>query len=337
MRYEPLEARLFSRCGHDRFSKKMARSIARPNSGLYRTPNEDLPLGDLGGEVEAVVQSGADLKSQETLAHSSAPRLSVIIPVWNEEACILPLLHEVQAAIEDIDGGAEMIVVDDGSTDATPKILRRTLETMPRLRVLTITANTGQSAAFEVGFQRARGEILVTLDGDGQNNPADIPMLLDALAGFDAAFGVRAERADGWSRKFAQRIANLVRNSILGSSYRDVGCSLKAFRRHSVERLPWFEGMHRFLPYLVEMRGGRGVEVEVSHRARQHGQSKYRTFGRGWTTFWDLFMVRRMIRKSHTIQVFEERSTVIDATELRRNFPNHNTDKQPPQRLLEIR
>jgi len=272
-----------------------------------------------------------------TIAQPPALRLSVIIPVWNEEECLLPLLHEVQEAIEHLDGGAEILVVDDGSTDATPKILRRQLETMPRLRVLTIAANTGQSAAFEVGFQRARGEILVTLDGDGQNNPADIPKLLDALGGFDAAFGVRAQRADGWSRKIAQRLANLVRNSILRSSYRDVGCSLKAFRRRSVERLPWFQGMHRFLPYLVEMRGGRGVEVEVSHRARQHGESKYRTFGRGWTAFWDLCMVRRMLRRSHTFQVSEERSTAIDATSHRGRPFNHTAKKQSSQHLMGMR
>ena len=178
------------------------------------------------------------------------------------------------------------------------EILRRAAETIAPLRVLTLHPNSGQSAAFEAGFRAARGDVLVTLDGDGQNDPADIPTVLAALEGEVAVFGVRARRADPAVRKLAQRVANGVRNFVLGSHYQDVGCSLKAFRREVIADVTLYNGLHRFFPYLVEMHSRRGVEIDVSHRARKRGVSKYRAFGRGWPAFWDLLMVRRMMRRA---------------------------------------
>ena len=241
--------------------------------------------------------------NRQSEVRDPAPAVSVVIPVYNEQESIEPLLDEllpVLDALEPALGGTphEVIVVDDGSTDSTPQILRRRAETTPCLRILTLVPNSGQSAAFEAGFRAARGDVFVTLDGDGQNDPADIPQVLAALAGQVAVFGVRAHRADPKVRKIAQRIANGVRNLALGSTYQDVGCSLKAFRREVIADVTLYNGLHRFFPYLVEMRGRRGVEIDVSHRARERGTSKYRAFGRGWPAFWDLLMVRRMMQRA---------------------------------------
>jgi glycosyltransferase involved in cell wall biosynthesis len=231
----------------------------------------------------------------------------VVIPVHDEEEAIGPVLDELFPVLEGLGGGHEVIVVDDGSTDGTLALLRARRETDPALRVLSLRPRSGQSAAFEAGFRHARGSILVTLDGDGQNVPADIPRVVEALAGNDAVFGVRAERSDPPVRKLAQRVANLVRNRVLGSSYRDVGCSLKAFRRDIIAGATLYNGLHRFFPYLVEMRGGRGVEIEVSHRPRVRGRSKYSALGRWRETSADLWMVRRMMRRSLRYEAIEVR------------------------------
>ncbi len=233
------------------------------------------------------------------------PHLSIIIPILDEEESIDPLLDELIPVLATIDGGYEVIVVDDGSTDSTPARLRHRLEVTPHLRVLTLTPHSGQTAAFEAGFRAGRGALFVTLDGDGQNDPADIPRLLAALEGMDAVFGVRAHRSDPGVRRFAKRVADLVRNLVLRSQYRDVGCSLKVFRRDIIAGVTLYNGLHRFFPYLVEMRGGRAVEIEVSHRPRRKGRSKVRPLARGWPAFWDLFMVRRMRRRSLRYDVTE--------------------------------
>ena len=241
----------------------------------------------------------------------SAPAVSVVIPVFNEEESIDPLLDELFPIVEALPRASsgtphEVIVVDDGSTDRTAQILRRRAEISPLLRILTLQPNSGQSAAFEAGFRAAAGNVFVTLDGDGQNDPADIPKVLACLVGEVAVFGVRARRADPKIRKVAQRIANGVRNFVLGSTYRDVGCSLKAFRREVIVDRSLYNGLHRFFPYLVEMRGRRGVEIDVSHRPRERGTSKYRAFGRGWPAFWDLWMVRRMMQRALRYSVVEQ-------------------------------
>lgn len=238
---------------------------------------------------------------------TSLPRISVVIPVFDEAEAIGPVLDELFPVLETLGGGHEVIVVDDGSTDGTLEILCERTAASPTLRVLSLRPHSGQSAAFEAGFRRARGSILVTLDGDGQNVPADIPRVIDALAGHDAVFGVRAERSDPPVRKLAQRVANLVRNSVLGSPYRDVGCSLKAFRREIIAGVTLYAGLHRFFPYLVEMRGGSGIEIEVAHRRRERGRSKYSPLGRWRETFADLWMVRRMMRRSLRYDVMEAR------------------------------
>ncbi|MBT5737622.1 MAG: glycosyltransferase family 2 protein [Planctomycetes bacterium] len=242
---------------------------------------------------------------------SPDPLISVVIPAYNEEEALGPLLEEVFASLselsgsQELSGGQEVIVVNDGSTDGTEALLRRYKETQPTLRILNLIPNSGQSAAFEAGFRAARGELIITMDADGQNDPADMGLLIEASPGLDAVLGVRADRQDPWIRKFAQRIANSVRNTLLGTRFQDVGCSLKLFRREIIQDLTLYNGLHRFFPYLVEMRGGRTVEVNVSHRARQLGTSKYSPLGRGIPAFLDLMMVRRMKKRALRYHVDE--------------------------------
>ena len=232
------------------------------------------------------------------MTQHNQPELSVVIPAYNEEQAIGPLLDELFSTLNTMQISHEVIVVDDGSTDHTGTLLHRRRETTPHLRVLTLVPRSGQSAAFEAGFQIARGNLIVTMDGDGQNDPADIPQLVDTIPGHDAVLGVRARRKDPGIRKLAQKVANTVRNTLLGSRFRDVGCSLKVFRREIIQDLTLYDGLHRFFPYLVEMRGGKTVEVEVGHRPRLLGKSKYSPLGRGIPAFLDLLMVKRMKKRA---------------------------------------
>ncbi|HEX9732429.1 MAG TPA: glycosyltransferase family 2 protein [Thermoanaerobaculia bacterium] len=206
-----------------------------------------------------------------------APEISLVIPVYDEAESLPILAAEIAEALAGRDH--EVIFVDDGSRDGSLEVLRRLRREDRRRRVLHLERNSGQSAAFDAGFRAARAPIVVTLDADLQNDPADIPRLVAALAGCDMVSGVRVERRDRWSRRVASRIANRVRNAVVHDSVTDVGCSLKAYRAAVVRRLKMFDGLHRFLPALVEMQGGRVEEIPVRHRPRLHGASKY-TIGR---------------------------------------------------------
>jgi len=211
----------------------------------------------------------------------SPPRISVVVPVFDEEPNLAPLVAEIGAALAGFD--YELLVVDDGSRDATATTLARLATQEPRLRPLRHDRNYGQSAALATGFAAARGELLVTLDGDLQNDPADAPLLLAELdRGFDVVSGVRRRRQDSWVRKVSSRIANGVRRRVLDDGITDVGCSLKAYRTRVVKRLPPFAGMHRFLPALARMEGARITELPVAHRPRRFGKSKYNISNRLW-------------------------------------------------------
>jgi glycosyltransferase involved in cell wall biosynthesis len=197
--------------------------------------------------------------------------LSVVIPLFNEEENVAPLQVEVAAALHGID--YELILVDDGSSDATvSKIVPG-----ERVRVLKFAKNTGQSAAMFAGIMAARGEVIALLDGDLQNDPADVPRLMESIqkGEADLVCGYRANRRDSGFKKIQSRIANAVRSRFTGDGVRDTGCTLKAMRRECREALVPFRGMHRFIPALIKAAGYRVVEVPVHHRARQHGESKY--------------------------------------------------------------
>lgn len=231
-------------------------------------------------------------------APAGAPAVSIVVPVYNEAGNLGILLDEIAAALA---GTAfEVVAVDDGSTDGSVAELVGLRARHPSLRVVRLARNAGQSAAFAAGFQAARGAVLVTMDADLQNDPADVPALLEALArsGVEAAVGWRKDRQDSAWKKVQSRIANGVRNRLNHETIRDTGCSLKAFRREAVAEIPWFTGMHRFLPTLVKMRGGRVVEVPVRHRPRRFGATKYGMWNRVFRALADALAVRWMQRRA---------------------------------------
>lgn len=227
----------------------------------------------------------------------TAPEISLVIPVYNEEENLPVLAGEIQRAMQAVGRPYETIYVDDGSTDGSPAVLAGLARQDPTVRILRQRRNHGQSAALDAGFRFARGGVVITLDADLQNDPADIPKLLALLDRYDVVAGVRAHRQDTWVRKVSSRIANGVRNRVTHESITDVGCTLKAFRTEYLRRIPMFTGMHRFLPTLLRMEGARVTEIPVHHRPRLHGQAKYGIGNRLWRALADLFAVRWMQKR----------------------------------------
>ena len=239
------------------------------------------------------------------MVERTGPWLSVVVPFYNEEDNVEPLHREVDAAVADVPGGVEFVYVDDGSRDGTRERLLGLAKRDPRIRVLRLEPNSGQSAAFEAGFQAARGEVTVTLDGDLQNDPADIPRLLAALDRADVVNGVRQNRRDGFVRKLSSRIGNGFRNFVTRESVTDVGCSLRAMRTVYAKRVKLFRGMHRFLPTLLRLEGATVTEIPVHHRPRRHGSSKYGIGNRAFVGFVDVLAVRWMQARARRCQVRE--------------------------------
>ena len=229
-----------------------------------------------------------------------------MVPAYNERENLAPLLAEIAAALSG--RRYEVIVVDDGSTDGTLEALKTLRRQHPQLRIIAFERNAGQTAAFAAGFRAAAAPIVVTLDADLQNDPADIPKLVETLqrTGVTAVAGYRANRRDTSWKRLQSRIANGVRNRLNGEVIRDTGCSLKAFRTDAVRDLPLFSGMHRFLPTLIKMQGGSVSEVPVGHRPRQHGVTKYGMWNRVWRSLVDAFAVRWMQRRALRYRVREE-------------------------------
>ncbi|MFG0320058.1 MAG: glycosyltransferase family 2 protein [Planctomycetota bacterium JB042] len=208
-------------------------------------------------------------------ADGAAPRVSVVVPVYDEEGAVAALAREIHAVLAGERIPHEIVFVDDASRDRTVAVLEETSADVPTLVVARHERNCGQSAAVATGFRRARGDVVVTLDGDGQNDPADIPRLLAALAGADAATGVRTKRHDSFVRRASSRIANGFRNAVTGDRVVDAGCGIRAVDRRALREVPVFNGMHRFLPTLLRAEGFTVAEIPVSHRPRTTGRSKY--------------------------------------------------------------
>ncbi|HTX51625.1 MAG TPA: glycosyltransferase family 2 protein [Caulobacteraceae bacterium] len=218
------------------------------------------------------------------------PEISVVVPVFDEEGAAPELAREIAAAFA---GRAyELIFVDDASRDGTRAALSALAREIPALRLVTHARNAGQSRAVRSGVLAARGDIVVTLDGDGQNDPADAPRLADRLAASPANLalvgGVRVKRRDTLAKRYASRIANGVRRSLLKDDAADTGCGLKAFRREAYLRLPYFDHQHRFLPALMRREGYESAFEPVGHRPRRAGRSKYTNLGRLWASVSDL-------------------------------------------------
>ena len=227
--------------------------------------------------------------------------LSVVIPVRNEAGNIAPLVSEIGAALDGL-LDYEIVYVDDGSGDTTAVEIRALMVAAPRLRLVQHGDSCGQSAAIRSGVKAARGVWIATLDGDGQNDPADIPALWRIAQDAPASpplliAGQRAHRQDSWSKRRASRIANAVRRRLLHDDTPDTGCGLKLLRRELFLDLPYFDHMHRFLPALVLRQGGAVRSVPVNHRARQRGQSKYGVLDRLWVGVTDLLGVLWLRRR----------------------------------------
>ncbi len=229
---------------------------------------------------------------------TGTPHLSVVVPVYDEVDSLTPLHRELDAALASVSGGVEIVFVDDGSGDGSLEVLREIARKDERVRVLAMGDNRGQSAALDAGFRAARGAWIATLDADLQNDPADLPRLLDHRDGCDVVNGVRVDRRDDWLRILSSRIANAVRNRVTGETVSDVGCSLRVMRGSLVRRIKLYRGLHRFLPTLLRMEGARIVEIPVSHRPRRFGRSKYGIRNRLGQALVDLLVVRWMQRRS---------------------------------------
>ena len=244
---------------------------------------------------------------------------SVVIPVKNEVDNIRPLVSEIRNALEGL-CEYEVIYVDDGSDDATPQELLALGKEFPRLRALRHTRNCGQSTGLRTGVRAARAHWVVTLDGDGQNDPADIPKLIDQLrngtnpGNLQLIMGHRAKRQDSWLRRISSRVANRVRASLLKDSTPDSGCGLKVFSRQAFLELPYFDHMHRFLPALFQRNGGAVISVRVNHRPRTRGVSKYGLHNRLWVGITDLFGVMWLLRRAKLPEVTEVTSAGRDGT-----------------------
>ena len=241
-------------------------------------------------------------------------RVSVVVPLHDEEGNVTPLLEELLPILEGIDPGAEVILVDDGSRDRTADRIREAQSRWPgTVRHLSLRRNTGQTAALDAGFRAARGELIVMMDGDLQVDPRDIPMMVDLAREWDVVHGWRWQRRDTAFKRLQTRIANAVRNRLTGSRIHDTGCPLKVFRREVVTSLKLYTGMHRFLVTLAELEGFTTHEVKVRHRPRASGRSKYGMWNRALRGFRDLFAVRWMRARHYRLDVREVEAVGSDA------------------------
>lgn len=224
---------------------------------------------------------------------------SIIVPFYNEEACVQAVISEIRRA----QPSAEIIAIDDGSNDNTWALI----QSMDSIQGLRFTENRGQSAAIYAGLTHATGQVVVLLDGDGQNDPNDIDSLIEKLTGSDVVVGYRAKRKDTWSRRAASRFANRIRRMFLDDGVRDTGCSLKVFPREYVELLVPFNGLHRYLPAIFKNAGLMLDEVPVNHRLRVEGTSKYTNWERGLRGIYDLIGVAWLLNRKINFPSIEKK------------------------------
>jgi len=232
--------------------------------------------------------------------------LSVVVPTFNEEGNLPLLWPELREVLDAAGLRYEIIFVDDGSEDRSAEIIREFHGQDPRVRLLRLKVNSGQTAATDAGFKAARGRCVVTMDADLQYDPGDIPGLLAHLERWDAVTGWRVRRDDAWTKRIASRVANGVRNALSEDDIRDSGCTFRAFRRECLRELVLYRGLHRFVPTLLRMRGYRVIEVPVKHRPRRFGRSKYGIWDRAGSALRDLLAVRWMKDRQLRYQVAED-------------------------------
>jgi glycosyltransferase involved in cell wall biosynthesis len=253
-------------------------------------------------ERPSIAEEPTPLAGEASAVTRSPPcALSLVVPAYDEEDN-LALLYQRVRAVFGPQSDWELVLIDDGSRDGTARVIRELARGDARVVGVFLARNCGQSAALAAGAREARGSVIATLDADLQNDPADLPPLIAALEGWDAVVGYRLRRRDTFVRRASSRIANAVRNWISRDDIRDTGCSLKVFRAEALATIPWFDGMHRFLPTLLRYRGLGVLELPVSHHPRNAGRSKYGIKNRAWRGLQDLLAVRwmraRMLRPS---------------------------------------
>ncbi len=224
-------------------------------------------------------------------------KYSIVIPMKDEEGNVQPLINEIEPVMNSMNAQWEMICIDDGSIDGTAEILHSFLSEKPYLKVISFDRNYGQSSAFDAGFQSARGEFIITLDGDRQNDPNDIPKMVETASEYDLVCGIRKKRRDKWLKRAISYWANAVRSRFCGDGVQDTGCSLKVYRKSCLNRIKMYHGMHRFLPALFKIEGFRVGQIPVNHRERDQGKTKYNFFNRSFNTVSDMFAVRWMRKR----------------------------------------
>lgn len=238
----------------------------------------------------------------------NGPDLSLVIPCHNEQDNVRPLLSAIHGALDSRGLEYEVIITDDRSTDESWNVLKQLAAADPRLRIQRFQFNCGESAASWAGMQVARGRYIATLDADLQNDPKDLPAMLDALQNADCVCGTRIKtrgEGDSWLRIASSRIANWVRNKLSGENITDAGCTYRVFRRECIENVTFFNGAHRFLPTLIKMNGFRVVEVPVSTNPRKSGTSHYGVWNRLFKSFRDLLGVRWLKSRKFAIEIAE--------------------------------
>ena len=244
---------------------------------------------------------------------SNVPRVlrlvSVVLPIHNEEESLAGLLREIEQALQVIPH--EIIAVDDGSTDGSLALLRLIAPQLPVLRIVPLSRRAGQSAAIAAGIDAARGDVMVTLDADGQHDPADLPRMLSLLDSPEApaaVVGFRSRRSDSRWVRLQSLVANAIRDAVTGDRVRDSACSFRVMRRAAFAVVPRFDGMHRFLPTLIRWQGGKVIQVPIAHRPRLHGRSKYGTLDRALRGVVDVFGVRWLKRRVLRYELQEART-----------------------------
>jgi len=233
--------------------------------------------------------------------------LTVLIPVYDEADNVEPLVEELVPVLEELGKAYEILFVDDGSTDATYQRLRDLQSRWPQIRLVKLATNCGKTTALVAGWDRARGNLIVTMDGDCQNDPHDIPKLLEQIPAHDLAIGYRVKRHDTWFRRLQSLIANRIRSGVIQDGIRDGGCGFQAFRREALSGQKFFRGLHRFLPALFLLEGYKVTQVPVNHRPRLHGRGKFNMRNRVIRAFDDMMAVRWIRTHKIRYEVEEER------------------------------
>jgi dolichol-phosphate mannosyltransferase len=236
------------------------------------------------------------------------PVYSVVIPLKNEAGNIVDLIHELEPVMYHLGQPWELICIDDGSTDGTRQVLSNLVLQKPYLRLIFFKKNYGQSSAFDAGFKTAQGDFVITLDGDGQNDPKDIPRLIELIRDCDLVCGIRLKRKDSFGKRLSSKLANFVRRCLYDDGVQDTGCSLKVYRKDCLAHIKMYHGMHRFLPALFKMEGFRIKQIPVNHRERLKGKSNYHFFNRSFNTIADLLAVRWMYKRHLRYQIEQEQS-----------------------------